>query len=494
MTEDIISSPIDISHKRQKTVWIILYVMASITVLLGIIRPIYFRMCGLEWSKVLAVYVHRDIVEITTVAFWFACLTFVLRVRNAMNFIFLTALWSLALQSHAFAMVIYGLISHFFPSSIIHFLFKEIPVWQGVASLFSYGLRFSFALLAAYIIYSTPNQTSLSNPSHFNRTEKIFGAGVVIIFLIILVRWIGVMLLPEAYDSITIATSVILLCTTIMIMVSQFFSSRYFLSATAISMSFAAIFLPVVANFVAIFRQVESGYLHASSLQPISSMSGLTFLMWTPMLLIGILALLKEKSPIKIRAAGFVVPVCLASLAISSNCWLLSAKIYSSTKSSAERPPDWPGMLMPIEGASKIRYTWGKTSGIKIIEFQISEAYPADRVINIISDRLKKAGFEKLDYSLLNPDTPFSGWGEFSRPPDKPRMKGYSWQVDWLNKDDTAAMISLEYRGSKSGTEDLKTLYVAINLHPPVGWPKERIGTYKRRHPPKGNNTEDEPK
>lgn len=104
-----------------------------------------------------------------------------------------------------------------------------------------------------------------------------------------------------------------------------------------------------------------------------------------------------------------------------------------------------PGFIvLPNAVGVKTFYVRGIDKGIYLVH----SGFPADRVIQEISDQLAKQGWEPMDKLYLYPDTPSGrvlGWTFFEQAKRTGWMV-YEWASDWKDKDNNIVSYALQYR------------------------------------------------
>jgi hypothetical protein len=109
-------------------------------------------------------------------------------------------------------------------------------------------------------------------------------------------------------------------------------------------------------------------------------------------------------------------------------------------------------MLYP--DATSIRF---ETRGsIDLLSYHVSSKFPATQVIDWISDKLQKTGWEPLKYDFLNPNLPSShvtGWTYFLHGIKDPTVCVHQWLGDW--KDASGNIVRYGFRYKQVGCSTL---------------------------------------
>ncbi len=119
---------------------------------------------------------------------------------------------------------------------------------------------------------------------------------------------------------------------------------------------------------------------------------------------------------------------------------------------AAERP----AALILYPGATDIRFD--ERGDGDTVSYHVTSKFPATPVIELISYKLKKAGWEPLKYYFLNPnpDLPSShvtGWTYFFDGTKDPTQCVHQWSGDW--KDPSGNIVTYMFRYEQLGCSTL---------------------------------------
>ena len=186
------------------------------------------------------------------------------------------------------------------------------------------------------------------------------------------------------------------------------------------------------------------------------------------------------------------------------------------------RPENFPDILIPLDGATEVRYLSPETGrivkGTYLISFGLDEEYPASKTIEKIQRYLQSQDSIQVKGSVLSDLTSvkvIEGEGfskrvgdisdEFKkslkqseRPTEtqwqKPNpMADYAdiiystWSEEWITQDDGLVSIVLQYYFPQKGNGD-KQLSVQISLFTPSSWKYSHVLRYKKNHPEQFND------
>ena len=156
------------------------------------------------------------------------------------------------------------------------------------------------------------------------------------------------------------------------------------------------------------------------------------------------------------------------------------------------RPEDFPAILIHPQNAydldfsspsnsRSVKYTYG-------LSFSVNEPYPSETVRNFFNNHLTSNGWQKLEYSLLNPNTPV-----YTNPllpnlkttlPDGTEGK---WPLhcieDWISDEEEHISIIFDHGPDQEGKPDLSRVYVNTTLFKQRSWVNPYIKRYKQLHP-----------
>jgi hypothetical protein len=98
------------------------------------------------------------------------------------------------------------------------------------------------------------------------------------------------------------------------------------------------------------------------------------------------------------------------------------------------------------------------------LTYHVDAKFPAAEVIDSISHKLQKAGWEPLKYDFLDPALPssqVSGWQEFPHGIKDPKLCVHQWLGDWKDAAGNIVRYTFRYKHPGCDTSDLKDLEVS---------------------------------
>lgn len=209
-----------------------------------------------------------------------------------------------------------------------------------------------------------------------------------------------------------------------------------------------------------------------------------TLVRWLPPIVFGIVNLVQKTGRPRLPRITIAFPVLLMLVSI---CPLvteyprltlnLQFTPYPYHKVTSERPKDFPEYLIAPEDATYVYYRGGKDA---YMSFGVNDPYPATQTINFISEKLDKAGWKKLDYSIVNPQFPSShlrGWRGFV---NNGNMKDRSWCADWMNDKDETLSVYLTYWVPIDSNEELTTLGCKLYKYSSKWKGRKALDRYRR--------------
>jgi hypothetical protein len=181
------------------------------------------------------------------------------------------------------------------------------------------------------------------------------------------------------------------------------------------------------------------------------------------------------------------------------------------------RPDGFPEILVPLEGATEIRYLSPETGkiveGTYSISFWLDEEYPAKNTIEQIQSHLKSRGCVRVQGSVLNDLTTLrviAGEGsskevvdiandirqelqniqiptetQWQKPNPLAKYAEYTystWSEEWITHEDDKISIVLEYY-IRDGEEKLDQLYFYSAMFTRSSWMYPHVLRYKKNHP-----------
>ena len=147
-------------------------------------------------------------------------------------------------------------------------------------------------------------------------------------------------------------------------------------------------------------------------------------------------------------------------------CIAISAGLYNGRQQV--EAAEHPAALILYPGATEIRFDerWGRDT----VSYHVTSKFPATTVIELISNKLQKAGWEPMKYDFLNPGSPSSqtiGWTYFWKGINEPGVCVHQWLGDW--KDPFGNIISYGFRYEQPGCSTLGlTDLLVIGVYAPA--------------------------
>jgi len=118
--------------------------------------------------------------------------------------------------------------------------------------------------------------------------------------------------------------------------------------------------------------------------------------------------------------------------------------------------------LISYPDATEIRF--GEQGSTDRLSYHVSSKFPATPVIDWISDKLQKVGWEPLKYDFLNPNLPSShltGWTYFLDERKGPALCVHQWLGDW--KDASGNIVRYGFRYAQPGCSTLALTDLEVN-------------------------------
>jgi len=104
-----------------------------------------------------------------------------------------------------------------------------------------------------------------------------------------------------------------------------------------------------------------------------------------------------------------------------------------------------PAALIQYPDAKDVQYN--DREAIDRLSYHVSSKFPAKPVIDLISNKLQKEGWQPLKYYFLRPDTPSSqeqGWQQFMDVNQVPALCVRQWLGDW--QDSSGNIVTYGFR------------------------------------------------
>lgn len=98
-----------------------------------------------------------------------------------------------------------------------------------------------------------------------------------------------------------------------------------------------------------------------------------------------------------------------------------------------------------------------------MVSYHVTSKFPATPVIELISKKLQKAGWEPLKYDFLNPSLPSShvtGWTYFLDGTKDPTQCVHQWLRDWKDPSGNIVIYAFRYEQLGCSTSALTDLLV----------------------------------
>lgn len=167
-------------------------------------------------------------------------------------------------------------------------------------------------------------------------------------------------------------------------------------------------------------------------------------------------------------------------------CVVICAGLYNGRQQveAAERP----AALILYPGATDIRFDERGSTGR--LSYRVSSKFPATPVIELISHKLQKAGWEPMKYDFLNPSLPSShmtGWTYFLDGTKDPTQCVHQWLGDWKDPSGNIVTYGFRYEQLSCSTVALADLQVGAWYTPADvarQWP-QALEKWKKDHNPK---------
>jgi len=156
------------------------------------------------------------------------------------------------------------------------------------------------------------------------------------------------------------------------------------------------------------------------------------------------------------------------------------------------RPEDFPAILIHPQNAYDLDFsTPSNDRTVKHsygLSFIVDEPYPSEGVRDFFNNHLTSNGWQKLKYSLLNPNIPIY------KNPLLPNLKTTlpngtegKWPLhcveDWISDEEEHISIIFDYGPDQEGKPDLSRVYVNTALFKQRSWVNPYIKRYKQLHP-----------
>lgn len=256
-----------------------------------------------------------------------------------------------------------------------------------------------------------------------------------------------------------------------------------------------ASFAIVVGSFLAMFAHMRmrrhflasSAILTALALVIAPQTAGPAFWAVVPWLLplgLGMASLLRKNADKRLGLVAIGLTVFLAALFVAEPFPLyLRFGVYP--KPSTTRPANFPAYMQAPEGAAQVQYYGGNEPSLY---FFVDDPFPAEPTLAFIEDHLSRAGWQKLDYSLMNPNFPSShkaGWSDVMVGSSPTRAEECRrWMGHWINKERQTIAVMLEYHSAEEVQQDATQLRCVIHQSAPRGLQLKFIENYERIHGP----------
>jgi hypothetical protein len=329
-------------------------------------------------------------------------------------------------------------------------------------------------VFTANIIWTRRTKTDVKEveTQSFKHAHLVYVA-LSVIFFGLLFRWVDSHIEHQTYG-MTIG-SYLVAAGVVLILVWHLLVPEFFLAASAPTMS--------------VILLVTQAHIYSS---------GLTFVLWLPLIALGLRSLLRKRLSFKLRVLSFGVPVLFAMAAVCGPIMQLplymNFRIYH--KVTSQRPADFPGYLQAPVSATDVRYQGGDRP---YLSFTVEDPHPAAKTLDFISSNLEQASWKRLGHDLLNPQVESShltGWynpltrwfgsGDDSKETAR-RKRRFRWNADWINNKNETVNVFLQYAPPETGEKKPTTLYCNLSQSPPSPLNLQFIKRYRQIHE---NNSE----
>ena len=142
-------------------------------------------------------------------------------------------------------------------------------------------------------------------------------------------------------------------------------------------------------------------------------------------------------------------------------CIVICAVLYNGRQPA--EAAEHPAALMLYPDATAVRFD--KLGSLDRLGYHVSSKFPATPVIDWISDKLQKTGWEPLKYDFLNPELPSSqvtGWTYFLHSTKDPTVCVHQWLGDW--KDASGDIVRYGFRYKQVGCSTLALTDLEVNV------------------------------
>lgn len=451
----------------QALVWLyaLVIIISSCVVLLHISR------------EYVNIYKYLPYIEYSiTLIFLISCIGAIARRLWAAHWVSVTGVWCLAMYwsdvpgliECAVEEILYG------PRTVLG-AGPDLSRWAYPVYVYLLARLIGLGLLLALIITShivSRQQVEIGAETKKRRSiqmGRFLYGGILLIFLGVVVKWLDVHIERQIY-AMTVG-SYLVVAGVVLILIWHVSARDLFFAGSAVSMS-AILFIYRPAIVPAFYN----------------------FLLWLPPVATGMLSLLRRHVGAKLRAAVIGLPVVFVLISFSSSLVEIpldmSFAVYH--KITSRQPEDFPVYLQVPPGATDARYRGGNRP---YLYFTGEDPYPASKTVGFITANLEEAGWNKLEYDLLDPNfrsSHLEGWysplGRWFGPSDAnsehgSKRKPCLWDAYWINDRDETVHVSLGYRLSEERKTDWTTLHCNISQSPPDPWQLQRIRQYRRIHP-----------
>lgn len=135
--------------------------------------------------------------------------------------------------------------------------------------------------------------------------------------------------------------------------------------------------------------------------------------------------------------------------------------ISSCEKAEQKKPANYPESLILLPNATNVKYY--EVGGSLQLTYKLKVDYPAAKVIEVISNKLKQDKWHILKEDFLNPgfsSSHVSGWSSYENATKSPTQIDHLWKADWENQSGDIVTYAFLYQYGKKESKDLNNLTV----------------------------------
>jgi hypothetical protein len=326
-----------------------------------------------------------------------------------------------------------------------------------------------FVTAAGIMFAGEPRSGGKKDHSASAKAGRLLYAGIAILVVGLAVKWIDFHIEQQTYG-MTIG-SYFVVGGAVLILLWHLLTPDLFIVGSAMAM--AVIFFIQGATYASLV---------------------LNFAVWLPVSGLAVASFSLTQVERNLRIASLGMPIILATFAICPSTLQVPLGLHFSVyhKPTSERPPDFPEYLEAPIGANGVTYTGGNRP---YLCFTVEDPYPASKTLAFLAANLQKAGWKKLEYNLMAPESESShlkGWysplEQWFGPIDpneeaKSDRKRCLWNASWINQRDETVHAWLAYRLSEEGKTDWTKLHCSISVSQADPAQLMYVKHYRRVHP-----------